>query len=128
MLKLYRRFSAETALSLQEVAEEPKKMGPDSLLRQKVKQKRFREGYEDGLSSTHKATSALAFVVSETPVEMLGQYSRCAVVMPWHPHFGSMLSSYVQQCMALAFVSSPGISHHRVTAGHEHHSPGRCRL
>lgn len=63
---------------LQEVAEEPKKMGPDSLLRQKVKQKRFREGYEDGLSSTHKATSALAFVLSETPVEMLGQFSRCA--------------------------------------------------
>lgn len=53
-------------------------MGPDSLLRQKVKQKRFREGYEAGLSTTHKATSALAFVMSETPVEMLGQYSRCA--------------------------------------------------
>lgn len=63
---------------LQEVAEEPKKMGPDALLKQKVKQKRFREGYEDGLSSTHKATSALAFVMSETPVEMLGQFSRCA--------------------------------------------------
>ena len=67
---------------MQEVAEEPKKMGPDSLLRQKVKQKRFREGYEDGLSSTHKATSALAFVMSDTPVEMLGQYSRYAASLP----------------------------------------------
>jgi len=66
---------------LQEVAEEPKKMGPDALLKQKVKQKRFREGYEDGLSSTHKATSALAFVMSETPVEMLGKFSRCATYL-----------------------------------------------
>ena len=70
---------------LQEVAEEPKKMGPDSLLRQKVKQKRFREGYEEGLSSTHKATSALAFVMSDTPVEMLGQYSRYAASLPCAP-------------------------------------------
>ncbi len=66
---------------LQEVAEEPKKMGPDALLKQKVKQKRFREGYEDGLSSTHKATSALAFVMSEMPVEMLGKFSRCAAYL-----------------------------------------------
>lgn len=60
----------------QEVAEEPKKLGPDALLRQKVKQKRFREGYEDGLSTMHKATTAAAFIASEEPVEMLGNYSR----------------------------------------------------
>ncbi|CAL8471869.1 g11411 [Coccomyxa elongata] len=59
-----------------EVAEEPKKLGPDALLRQKVKQKRFREGYEDGLSTMHKATTAAAFIASEEPVEMLGNYSR----------------------------------------------------
>lgn len=58
------------------MAEEPKKLGPDALLRAKVKQKRFREGYEEGLSSTHKAASMAAFIASETPVEMLGQYSR----------------------------------------------------
>ena len=57
-------------------------MGPDSLLRQKVKQKRFREGYEAGLSTTHRAASALAFIMSDTPVEMLGQYSRCALQSP----------------------------------------------
>ena len=61
---------------VQEVAEETKQLGPDALLRQKVKQKRFREGYEDGLSSTHKAAPAVAFVASEEPVEMLGKYSR----------------------------------------------------
>lgn len=63
-------------ICVQEVAEEPKQLGPDALLRQKVKQKRFREGYEDGLSSTHKAAPAVAFVTSEEPVEMLGKYSR----------------------------------------------------
>ena len=75
-------------------------MGPDSLLRQKVKQKRFREGYEDGLSSTHKATSALAFVMSATPVEMLGQYSRCAVFTPLHPHARSQHEATIQVCKA----------------------------
>ena len=70
-------------------------MGPDSLLRQKVKQKRFREGYEAGLSTTHKATSALAFIMSETPVELLGQYSRCAAShcrgpVLWIPPFAVM--------------------------------------
>ena len=56
----------------------PKSLGPDALLRAKVKQKRFRDGYEEGLSTTHRATSAAAFVLSEAPVEMLGQYSRRA--------------------------------------------------
>ncbi len=72
------------------MAEEPKKLGPDALLRQKVKQKRFREGYEDGLSSTHKAMSAAAFVASEEPVEMLGRYSRCGTyhaVYLWELYF-----------------------------------------
>ena len=63
-------------------------MGPDSLLRQKVKQKRFREGYEAGLSTTHRATSALAFVMSDAPVEMLGQYSRCTLQCPGEPASG----------------------------------------
>ena len=54
----------------------PKSLGPDALLRAKVKQKRFRDGYEEGLSTTHRATSAVAFILSEAPVEMLGQYSR----------------------------------------------------
>ncbi len=63
------------------MSEAPKSLGPDALLRQKVKQKRFRDGYEEGLSSTHRATSAAAFILSEQPVEMLGQYSRCPPVL-----------------------------------------------
>lgn len=48
-------------------------MGPEALLKQKIKQKRHREGYDDGLSSSHKAAAAAAFIMSDTPVEMLGQ-------------------------------------------------------
>ena len=51
-------------------------MGPDALLKQKIKQKRFREGYEEGLSSMHKEASALAFLTSDSPVEMLGQFTK----------------------------------------------------
>ena len=51
-------------------------MGPDALLKQKLKQKRFRDGYEEGLSSMHKQTSALSFIKSDSPVEMLGQFTK----------------------------------------------------
>lgn len=57
-------------------------MGPDALIKQKIKQKRFREGYEEGLSTMHKPTSAAAFILSTTPVEMLGQFSQIAVSGP----------------------------------------------
>lgn len=52
---------------------EPQVMGPEALLKQKIKQKRHREGYDEGLSSSHKALPAAAFIMSDTPVEMLGQ-------------------------------------------------------
>lgn len=61
---------------VQDVTEAPKNMGPDALIKQKIKQKRFREGYEEGLSTMHKPTSAAAFILSATPVEMLGQFSQ----------------------------------------------------
>jgi AdoMet-dependent rRNA methyltransferase SPB1 len=32
-------------------------MGPEALLKQKIKQKRHREGYEEGLSSSHRCGS-----------------------------------------------------------------------
>lgn len=70
--------SAEINRLLQEIQGAPKAGGPDALLRQKVKQKRFREGYEEGLSTLHRPASAAAFVASEQPVEMLGQYTRRA--------------------------------------------------
>lgn len=62
----------------QEVADAPKAMGPDALLRAKVKQKRWREGYEEGAATTHRAAPAAAFIASAAPVEMLGQFSQCA--------------------------------------------------
>ena len=61
---------------VQDVTEAPKNMGPDALIKQKIKQKRFREGYEEGLSTMHQPTSAAAFILSATPVEMLGQFSQ----------------------------------------------------
>lgn len=61
---------------MQDVTEAPKNMGPDALIKQKIKQKRFREGYEEGLSTMHQPTSAAAFILSATPVEMLGQFSQ----------------------------------------------------
>ena len=57
-------------------------MGPEALLREKIKQKRHREGYEDGLSSSHKMASALSFILSDAPVEMLGQFTRLVLDGP----------------------------------------------
>lgn len=63
----------------QEVTEAPKPLGPDALLRQRANaQKRHREGYAEGASSLHSALPAAAFIASDTPVELLGQFSRCA--------------------------------------------------
>lgn len=45
-------------------------MGPEALLRQKITQKRHREGYEEGLSTLRKVISATAFLASINPVEM----------------------------------------------------------
>ena len=59
----------------EEVEEAPRSMGPDALLKMKAKQRRFREGYEDGISSTHKSVSAVAFILSDHPVELLGRYT-----------------------------------------------------
>lgn len=67
---------------MQDVTDAPKNMGPDALLKQKVKQKRFREGYEEGLSTMHKPCSAASFILSDAPVEMLGQFSQFALQGP----------------------------------------------
>eukprot|EP00983_Pelagomonas_calceolata_P082919 1156043-Pelagomonas_calceolata.AAC.17 len=61
------------ACAYQEVADAPRVMGPEALLRQKIKQHRHRGGYEDGLSTMHKVVPALAFLAASAPVEMLGQ-------------------------------------------------------
>jgi 23S rRNA U2552 (ribose-2'-O)-methylase RlmE/FtsJ len=60
-----------------EVAAPAKPQGPEALLRaQAAKQKRHREGYEEGLSTTHRPAPAAAFVASDAPVEMLGRFTR----------------------------------------------------
>ena len=122
-----------------QVQEAPKVAGPDALIKQKIKQTRFRcgrgpglglawgalrhvergdgqppparppslqlqptrqptpprrhphprppapprrEGYEEGLSTTHKVLPAAAFVHGDNPIEMLGQYTAIAVEGP----------------------------------------------
>ncbi|KXZ53085.1 hypothetical protein GPECTOR_8g77 [Gonium pectorale] len=77
-------------LDPKEVVEPKKVMGPEALLRQKIKQRRFREGYEEGFSTSHRITSALAFLVSDTPVEMLGSFTELALEGPhsWAPAEG----------------------------------------
>lgn len=64
-----------------------KVMGPEALLKMKIKQTRHREGYEDGLSTTHKSSSAAGFLASDTPVEMLGGVTQLAIDGPnsWVP-------------------------------------------
>ncbi len=59
-----------------------KVMGPDALIRQKIKQVRHREGYDEGISSSHKTVSGLAFIATDSPVEMLGQYTQMVLEGP----------------------------------------------
>lgn len=66
----------------QEVAEAPKNMGPDALIKQKIKQKRHREGYEEGTSLARKVLSAAAFIAADNPVELLGQNTSIALDGP----------------------------------------------
>ena len=66
------RCRAPPSNSAQEVEDAPKNAGPDALLKQKVKQRRFREGYADGISTTHKPLPAAAFIAGDNPVELLG--------------------------------------------------------
>lgn len=56
--------------------EAPRIEGPDALLRAKDKQRRFREGYEDGISTTHKEIEASEFVQQDNPVELLGKFTK----------------------------------------------------
>ena len=45
-------------------------------MRQKLTQKRHREGYEEGVTILYRPVSALHFIASDSPVEILGKYSR----------------------------------------------------
>eukprot|EP00201_Polytomella_parva_P021348 CAMPEP_0175047888 /NCGR_PEP_ID=MMETSP0052_2-20121109/5861_1 /TAXON_ID=51329 ORGANISM="Polytomella parva, Strain SAG 63-3" /NCGR_SAMPLE_ID=MMETSP0052_2 /ASSEMBLY_ACC=CAM_ASM_000194 /LENGTH=905 /DNA_ID=CAMNT_0016311845 /DNA_START=19 /DNA_END=2736 /DNA_ORIENTATION=+ len=77
----------DSRILFQDITEVKKVMGPEALLRQKIKQRRFREGYEEGLSTMHKEASALSFVVSDSPVEMLGNFTKFMLDGPgsWVP-------------------------------------------
>lgn len=61
----------------QETAEPVVSAGPDALLKEKTKQKRHRDGYEEGISTTARLASAASFLASEKPVEALGRFTRC---------------------------------------------------
>ena len=67
-------------MSLQETAEAAPAAGPDALLKDKIKQKRHREGYEEGVSVIHRPASAASFIAAERPVESLGRFTRFALV------------------------------------------------
>ena len=62
----------------QETAAPAPSAGPDALLKEKTKQKRMREGYEEGISLAHRPASAASFIAAEKPVEVLGRFTRCA--------------------------------------------------
>lgn len=70
------------ATALQETAEPVLSAGPDALLKEKTKQKRQREGYEEGISTTARPASAASFLASEKPVEALGRFTRCRPLGP----------------------------------------------
>ena len=63
---------------------------PRAFTHTNTRQVRHREGYEEGLSTSHKTNSALAFIASDAPVEMLGQVRRERVVFLYPPH-GSLV-------------------------------------
>lgn len=63
----------------QEVDEPAKLAGPDALLKDKVKQRRFREGYEEGMTLARRVAPAAAFLASDAPVEMLGRCTEFAL-------------------------------------------------
>ncbi|KAK9814670.1 hypothetical protein WJX72_009544 [[Myrmecia] bisecta] len=90
----------------QDVKEVPRNMGPDALIKMKMKQKKFREGYEEGLSTTHKQTSAVAFITASNPVEMLGQFSKFLLEGP-----GADLAADVADAGEMA----PAIARHALT-------------
>eukprot|EP00891_Asterochloris_glomerata_P005220 jgi/Astpho2/5220/fgenesh1_pm.00074_%23_11_t len=84
-----------------EIQEVPKIMGPDALLKQKIKQRRHREGYEEGLSSTYRPLPAAAFITSDKPVELLGLHSRfvlqgAGAAPAEDVESGAALAAYVQ--------------------------------
>ena len=73
-------FSSEHCVcTAQETVEATPVAGPDALLKDKIKQKRHREGYEEGVSVMHRPTSAASFVAAERPVEALGRFTRCGL-------------------------------------------------
>lgn len=119
-------------------------MGPDALIKQKIKQTRFRwarcsracsacgrmwpslahhpactasltscaappwlarEGYEEGLSTTHKVLSAAAFVAGDSPIEMLGQYTAIALEGP-NSEGGWPGACQASQCAAAAAAAA----------------------
>lgn len=65
------------ALSMQDFTEVPK-VGASGNLFQLTQQTRNRGGYEDGISTTFKRVSVLAFIHSQAPIELLGQCTQFA--------------------------------------------------
>ena len=77
----------------QEVTDAPRVGGPDALLKQKQAQRRFREGYEDGVSTLHKALPAATCVLQDRAIEALGAYTALELGAPaGEPSAGAIVS------------------------------------
>ena len=93
--------------------------GPDALLKEKTKQKRQREGYEEGISTTARPASAASFLASEKPVEALGHFTRCrpcsvstpSYPSPQNPPKCGFLSAacFISACWRLHYVPRGGL-------------------
>lgn len=69
---------------LQEFASGNSIHGPVVMQKRQSKKmhRRFREGYEEGISTTFKTASILDFIRSDDPVEMCGQYTQFTFTLP----------------------------------------------
>lgn len=69
---------------LQEYGSTTRMHGPIAMQKNPGKKmhRRFREGYEEGISTTFKPTSIMTFIKSEDPVETLGRYTQFKFELP----------------------------------------------
>ena len=65
-------------LHAQDFTEPAKSGGSSNVLKQLTKKTRHRGGYEDGISTTFKRRSVLAFIQSNDPIDLMGQCTQFA--------------------------------------------------
>lgn len=67
-------------------------MGPEALLKQKIKQKRHREGYEDGLSSSHRQVAGNGAQLHVVSLSCVASHALCCYnLVEQHRHLAAGL-------------------------------------